>query len=365
MINKGSSGFKKHLNEIVPRILQSNQCEKLSIITTKGVMDGFDDLGIDLHEINKDDQKSGFLQLGRVVEKGGYDVVFNLVARPIRIANCPIVTLVHNIEPIQKPSYAMPLVWRMRLWALRRECGLALRQAKRVLAVSNHMKNEICRRYNISQEIVNVIYHGFNINDTLMLCKPDLDIPDEFIFAAGSIVPYRGFEDIIRAMAVCQNNSIKTPPLVIAGGGVATRGAASYKKFLDRLAKELKISDKIIWAGELNRDEIAWCFQHNRVFIQPSRAEACPNIVLEAMGHGCLTISCNHPPMPEFFQETALYYPTGDATALSQMIKHVLGIRLWQVEEYKFRAKQRALDFCWEKTSAETMFLLESCCKKN
>ncbi len=52
-----------------------------------------------------------------------------------------------------------------------------------------------------------------------------------------------------------------------------------------------------------------------------SRAEACPNTVLEAMAHGAVSISTDQQPMPEFYGESAAYYRATDAAQLASQIE--------------------------------------------
>jgi len=110
---------------------------------------------------------------------------------------------------------------------------------------------------------------------------------------------------------------------------------------------------------------MGWVFIRNRnglvlsalrdVFVMTSRAEACPNIVLEAMSHGCVCISTETEPMPEFFQDSAVYYPPKNGAVLANAIQEVLlwdEAKRWKVLE---RAKIRASQFSWETCALKTI----------
>jgi len=88
-----------------------------------------------------------------------------------------------------------------------------------------------------------------------------------------------------------------------------------------------------------------------------SRAEACPNIVLEAMAHGCVSASTQTPPMPEFFEDAPLYYPPGNGKALSQALQKLLSMgndeRMKISEKARSRASQFSWDLCAKKTIKE------------
>jgi len=354
----GSGGFVKHLSEVVPRWELSDRIDKISIFAPAGTLDALGTLGVDLVQVPRNDYRTGFLRMGELVKAGGYDVVLNSTARPVKLNGSPLVTMVQNIEPIQTPTYTMPYLWRLRLWALRREHAIACRQATRVLAVSNYVKNEVCRRFQLRQEKVDVVYHGFNPSEVATVRKPDINIPDrDFLFSAGSIVPYRGFEDILRALGEIRSKGVLVPCVVLAGS--RSDPARSYEQSLRKLAKTVHITDRIIWAGQLQREEMSWCFNNARLFIQTSRAESFSNIQLEAIGHGCLCVSGNNPPMPEILADAASYYPLGDTCALASEIQNVLKMDKKEDGIRRDRARQRASFFSWDKTAEQTLDALE------
>jgi len=354
----GSGGFFKHLREVISRWKLSDRTDKISILAPVGALDALGTLGVDLVQVPRNDYRTGFRRMGELVNAGGYDVVLNSTARPVKLNGFPLVTMVQNIEPIQLPTYSMPLPWRLRLWALRREHAISCQQATRVLAVSNYVKNEVCRRFHLRQEKVDVVYHGFNPSEVTSIRKPDLNIPDrDFLFSAGSIVPYRGYEDILRALGEIRSKGVPVPYVVLAGSRSVL--ARSYEQSLRKLADAVHITDRIIWAGQLQREEMSWCFNNARLFIQTSRAESFSIIQLEAIGHGCSCVSGNNPPMPEILADAANYYPLCDASALALEIENVLKMDKTEESIRRDRARRRASFFSWDKTAEQTLDVLE------
>jgi glycosyltransferase involved in cell wall biosynthesis len=116
---------------------------------------------------------------------------------------------------------------------------------------------------------------------------------------------------------------------------------------------------RVRFTGVLNRDEMTWCYRNCSAFLMTSRVEACPNIALEAMGHGCLCVSTSNPPMPEIFQDTALYYPAGDAEALAQKVLHSLQLSGSHREVIRRFAVARAAEFTWEACCDHTVCELQ------
>jgi glycosyltransferase involved in cell wall biosynthesis len=102
-----------------------------------------------------------------------------------------------------------------------------------------------------------------------------------------------------------------------------------------------------------------WCFEHCAAFVMTSRTEACPNTVLEAMSHGCLSISIDRPPMTELYGASAVYYRAGDARDLAAWTLAVLRRPEEAVVESRSVARERAAQFPWSLTAERTIDELE------
>jgi glycosyltransferase involved in cell wall biosynthesis len=104
---------------------------------------------------------------------------------------------------------------------------------------------------------------------------------------------------------------------------------------------------------------MAWCFQRSAVFVMTSRAEACPNITLEALSHGCRIVSIAGPPMPEFLADAAAYYPPGDTAALAERIASIARLGAAEAEALRRRAVGRSAEFTWQQTLDDTVEQLQ------
>jgi glycosyltransferase involved in cell wall biosynthesis len=353
----GSGGVAKHIIEVVPRWLRSGRVKSVTIFSPGTISDELKNLGARIQHVSPKDHLSGFREMGQAVDDGGFDIALSISARSVRVKKVPLITMLQNAEPLQRSAYDMTLLWRLRLFELRREYRVACRRATHVIAVSDYVKEQARVLLGVPPEKMDVIYHGITIDHSVKPVKPTLPLPPEFIFCAGSLAPYRGFEDIIRALAVVRQRTGQTMKAVLAGGSIGM--AKFYEDRLRNLVHSLKVDDCIIWAGQLQRSEMAWCYENARFFVQMSRAEACPNIVMEAMGHGCLNISCDQPPMPEIYGDAALIYPKGDAERLADAIITATRMDPATVEEWKRKALYRSSQFSWETIAEATLQLLE------
>jgi glycosyltransferase involved in cell wall biosynthesis len=137
----------------------------------------------------------------------------------------------------------------------------------------------------------------------------------------------------------------------------------AYRERVNRVVAEQSLQDQVVWAGRLKEEELDWCFDNCRAFIMTSRAEACPNIALEAMSYGCSIISTTQPPMPEFFLNSALYYEPHAPSLLADQVLELLSLPADDVMRRRTLARQRAAEFRWPDTATGTVRQLQMACR--
>jgi glycosyltransferase involved in cell wall biosynthesis len=302
------------------------------------------------------------LGLGRrfqpAIERTGAEVVLSITARPIDVPRSPVVTVVRNVEPIQTPSYRIPFLWKLRLAALRRETRTACRQATRVLAVSCYAADCLAL-LGVPSQKVDVTYHGaWLVGPTTgpPPCLRALDGP--FLFTAGSLVPYRGLEDLIRAITVLKRTGAGVPPVVIAGSGGGL--ARPYEEWIRRLSMVSGSDDTIIWTGQLSSAEVSWCLRNAAAVITTSRAEACSIFQIEALQAGAWIIANGRPPMPEILEAAASYYEEGDAAQLGLLISRALTATPDEKRRRHAAALERGSYFTWQREAEGVLDSLEA-----
>jgi glycosyltransferase involved in cell wall biosynthesis len=229
----------------------------------------------------------------------------------------------------------------------------ACRRATRIIAVSNHVRAFLTEHWSLAPDKVGVVYHGVGGGDAPAPRRPAplAALGEPFLFTAGSIRPARGLIDMVEAMGRLRQTH---PNLVAVVAGAVDYGMERHARRLERRASELGVSDRIIRVGRLDAAGMRWCYEHAAAFVMTSRAEACPNITLEAMSFGCACISVDRPPMPEFFLDSAEYYATGNSGQLADAIARLLAdpdrARLLRAS-----AVTRASQFDWDDTAQRTV----------
>lgn len=141
------------------------------------------------------------------------------------------------------------------------------------------------------------------------------------VIAAGSLMPWKGFADLIRAM-----------PLV-AGARLIILGEGPERPVLEKLIGELGLQDRVRLPGRV--DNPLKYFARARVSALSSHVEGMPNVLVEAMMCGCTPVATDCPTGPRELLRGGRYGylakvgdPTSIAAALRQAIDQPIALEL-------------------------------------
>ncbi|TVQ65406.1 MAG: glycosyltransferase [Balneolaceae bacterium] len=292
------------------------------------------------------------------------DVIFVPTARRFKFGDVPVVNMIRNMEPLAVPYGENPLIEKVKNFFRAREARMVTKKAHRIIAVSEHVKDFLTHEWEISSEKIGIVYHGINNQDLNQrtIQKPlNVTINNRFLFTAGSIRPARGLEDLIKAIP----HIISTfPDLSVLIAGKVDPGMETYYNSLLKLSESLSVQNIILWIGQLPSHEMEWCFRNCSAFVMTSRAEACPNTVLESMSFGSVSISTDTDPMPEFYKNNAFYYNSGHHESLSKAIFKVLNMSESQLQKYSEKAVDQAKLFSWKICAENTVLELQKAISK-
>jgi glycosyltransferase involved in cell wall biosynthesis len=340
-----SGGSRKHLLEVVPRLRKHPDVRRLDVLVPEA-LEQYGDASWP-----ERDEYFGFNRLRRMLAVLEPDVIFIPTSRLLRRPGIPTVIMVRNMEPLELPFGGNAVAEGMKNVARAFATRAACLRADRVIAVSNHVRDHLRAKWHVPESQIGVVYHGVGSPEsagTPPSDDPRFRAPSRFIFTAGSIRPARGLEDAIHALPAIPEDV----RLVIAGA--VDRGAQPYARMLNSTIAQLGLTSRVIWVGQLNQGQMTWCFRHAAAFVMTSRAEACPNTVLEALAAGAVSVSTDHSPMPEFFGGVALYYRERDSANLAMRVNEALRLTGEDRERLSKGAMKRASRYSWEETARRT-----------
>jgi len=158
---------------------------------------------------------------------------------------------------------------------LERRC---FNNAKRIIANSHMIKDEIVNTYGINPNKIDVVYNGIepkkvdykhSFNKLSKEFSLDKDAP--ILLYVGSGFKRKGVEEFLEIIAKLQTENIQA---FIIG---KEKNLEHYKQ----LSKDLKIDKKVIFTGP--RQDVDDFYTISDVFLFPTRYEPFSNVILEAM----------------------------------------------------------------------------------
>ena len=289
-------------------------------------------------------------QLPRFLEKHAIDVLFTPYQWVPYVNGVKNVSMIRNMEPFLHGKYKYSLKNRLRNIFLGRFSGNSLIRSDSVIAVSKFARRYCIDELGISESKISLIYHGRDESFLPERMPSDgqhlerLGIDKPYIFTCGSILPYRKCERVIESFTKTVNRDEIC--LVIAGSGTDRY----YSSLLEKLIEEHEGID-IRWLGGVPIDTMKVLYRNAGLFITATEIEACPNIAIEAMASGCNVIASESPPLPELFDDCALYFERGSS---AESIAALIDSAWNSGGSMRDRALNRAKYFDWVKCSNQT-----------
>lgn len=230
-----------------------------------------------------------------------------------------LVTTVHSLEPL-RPWKAEQLGagYAGSSWMEK----IGIENSDRVIAVSQEMREDVLRLYDIAPEKVVVIHNGIDLAgyrrtaDSSALKAYGISQP--YVLFVGRISRQKGIMHLLEA-AQRIRAGVK---IVLCAGSPDTREVE------DELAARVGQMDNVIWIDRmLPREHVIQLYSHAAVFACPSVYEPFGIINLEAMACEIPVVASRVGGIPEVVVdgETGFLVPPADPIALAEAINRVLG----------------------------------------
>jgi glycosyltransferase involved in cell wall biosynthesis len=125
--------------------------------------------------------------------------------------------------------------------------------------------------------------------------------------------------------------------LIVAGDG-------ELASELREQVAALSLSDRVVFTGEVNEEQIYRLMRRADLFVFPSLWEGFSLAAVEALNAGMATVTSDIPPNREVFGDAALFVQPTDVAALARAITRVLG-NASLTKELRSKALLRARNF--------------------
>jgi teichuronic acid biosynthesis glycosyltransferase TuaC len=195
-----------------------------------------------------------------------------LLSRELKI---PCVVTVHGLDAFfddQVRGYAGQLCQRV--------ARFVYRSAARVICISDKVAENVAESAAAPVQ-TSVIYNSV---DAQMFSPPSTDSPANKILSVGNLIPIKGHELLLRALAAVLPKYPDISVEIIGDG-------PEYHR-LSRLAHDCKVAGKVRFLGRQSRKQVAEAMRRCVVFALPSRYEGLGCVYLEAMSTERAVIAC-------------------------------------------------------------------------
>ncbi len=245
--------------------------------------------------------------------------------------------------------------WRAELLKkLERWCG---RRARVILVPSRYLK-KIVARWGILENRIVVIYNSFDASAITLFshkeARKTLNLAGTVFISAGRLVPWKGFEMLIQAMARAREKIPDLKCLIIGDG--------PERKNLELQIAHCKLRDAVTLLGAVAHDRLLLYFRAGDVFVLNTGYEGFSHTILEAMASGIPVITTPAGGNPELIEhkKTGLLGEYNREAAFLKAIETLFSFSEGERRGIIRNAQRKAREFTCDRMIQETAQLLIS-----
>jgi glycosyltransferase involved in cell wall biosynthesis len=198
----------------------------------------------------------------------------------------PYVVSVHGLDAYSDVQVS----GRAGQWC-RRISQLVFRSAKRVICVSEHVREQVLNG-GVSGGNTSVVYNG--ADPKMFIPASDTAPAQTIVLSVGNLIPTKGHEVLLWALDAIKAEYPDVTCEIVGTGPERDR--------LKDLARHLEIDNRVRFLGRLSRRDLAEAFRRCTLFVLPSYYEGLGCVYLEAMASERVAMGCRGQGIQEIIQ---------------------------------------------------------------
>jgi glycosyltransferase involved in cell wall biosynthesis len=279
---------------------------------------------------------------------GGIDVLNTLMAP---VVNLPWSLVLHmkTMHAYTEPGAISPLP---RLYR-RLQYPRSARAADAIIINSLSLRSEIEQYLQVDPRKLKLIYeavdHGLFQPGDAEEARAQVKaygVTRPYVLFVSSLWPYKNCGGLLKAWAQARS-ALPGRQLVIVGPGRDEK----YLAGLHALARDLGITDDVVFTGGVPLAETVRFYRAAEVFVYPSLNETFGLPILEAMACGCPVVTSSTSAMPETAGGAAVLADPKDPASIARAITEAAGGQ----DRLRTAGLRRAAEFTWAATGAATL----------
>lgn len=289
-------------------------------------------------------------------EKEKPDVFFSPSHYAPRLSPVPTVMAVMDLSFLHfKETFAKKDLLQLKNWT-----AYSVKQAAKVLTISNSSRDDIIKQYRISRDRVVVTYPGIRPIPRLTpqvytanMLENSYTIKDPYFLFVGTLQPRKNIERLIESFSMLLTKTDKKDTkLVIVG-----KKGWLFEDILNA-PKKYGVTESVMFLDFVKDEDLPMLYKNAIAYILPSLYEGFGLPVLEAMNHECPVITSNVSSLPEAGGDACLYVDPENTEDIAKKMEMILEDRDLR-RSLIAKGKKQVEKFSWDKTAKETLDVLK------
>ncbi len=296
------------------------------------------------------------LKLTRAVAAAKLDVffspcVYTYFPLPPRLA---AVVCIHDAIVERYPALTVPTARARILWRLK--VGLALRQARLILTVSEYAAGELAEflqvlpsRIRIATEAPSDAFRPSGRPQDIEGAAARAGLPPgaSWFLYVGGFNPHKNVDVLVRAHGMLVADRLPDPPHLLLVGPVETDVFHADPGRVHEVIAEAGTQELVKWLGFVPDEELRHLHSGALALVLPSQCEGFGLPAVEAAACGTPTIATTESPLPDLLAGGGVFVKPGDAGALKAALTRMLCEE--DRREMGRVALERARELSWER----------------
>ena len=246
------------------------------------------------------------LHLSSFLKKRGFEICVEPVyAKPILCSNkIKWVTVIHDLEALHFPQYHSLIT---NFW-LRLSWYNTVKTSAFVICISDFVRNDIIKRYNIEETKIRTIYDPIRLDVSCQSDFLELSLKygiseKNYYYTVSKLNPHKNLSTLVKVFGEIKKRKTENIPckLLISGvdGGMIDE--------LNQIAKQYDLKRELVLTGFVKDEVRNGLYTHAKAFLFPSVFEGFGMPLIEAISCGTPVVTTNCACIPEITQNYATY----------------------------------------------------------